>query len=129
MRLAIAALPPLLLTAGQVAGQTREAQFGVRATVASDCQVNVGDPGFLFPNPEEVERPSTLFSMSCSGGAAVAISVSARDRGSSRFRELSDPDDANSGEFVPCAVCSQVPPDLLVSAGDDPDVIRVTVQF
>ena len=156
MRRALAILPPLLLMAGSALGQSREAQFGVRATVLTDCQVDVGDLNFGVYDPSEDERGSTIIYVRCSPGAAVAISLSAGSSGNPLLRLMRGPDNLryqlfrdlalrdpinttgvafflgsfeNDGQMVPFPVYGEIPRGQTVQSGDYADVIRVTVQF
>lgn len=156
MRRAIAALPFFLLMAGPTLGQTREAQFGVRAMVFADCTVNVTDLIFGVYNPEEDERGSTIIYVRCTPGAAAAISLSAGNSGNPLLRHMSGPDNLryqlfrdialsdpidtttpvfvlgsleNDGQMFPFPVYGEIPRGQAVRAGNYADIIRVTVQF
>ena len=156
MRLAIAAVPFLLLTAGPALGQTREAQFGVRAMVFADCSVNVTDLNFGVYDSESDERGSTIIYVRCTPGSAAAISLSAGNSGNPQLRFMSGPDNLryqlfrdialndpidttgtafvlggleNNGQIFPFPVYGEIPRGQAVRAGSYADIIRVTVQF
>ena len=157
-RIAPAVLPLLLLLLlpGQAMGQTAEANFGVRAMVFADCDVNVQDLLFGVYDPRVDGTGTTVIYVQCTAGTGGIISLSAGNSGNPNNRVMTGPGDlnyqlyrdialqdpidtigiafsfsgfANFGQLMPFRIYGKIPKGQNARAGAYSDMIRVTVQF